>query len=99
MPQGTAATHPLTTPSHIIQSHPLSNVPSHHTPSIQTSTGYDFEHINKKRTGEQMSAHAQKYCELLIHHVPGEDDEWGDRSLLTFSGWIDSDAGGRLIDR
>ena len=63
------------------------------------STGYDFEHINKKRTGEQMSAHAQKYCELLIHHVAEEDDEWGDRSLLTFSGWIESEAGASELSR
>ena len=46
-----------------------------------------------------MSAHAQKYCELLIHHVPEEDDEWGDRSLLTFSGWIDSEAGASELSR
>lgn len=34
-----------------------------------TSTGYSFEHINKKRTAEEMSAHAMKYCELVMHHV------------------------------
>ena len=37
------------------------------------STGYSFEHINKKRTAEDQSAHAMKYCELVIHHV----GEWG----------------------
>ena len=95
--------------SHHITSHTLSyyslnshviRIPSHPILSpLHLSTGYDFEHINKKRTGEQMSAHAQKYCELLIHHVADEDDEWGDRSLLTFSGWLDSEAGASELSR
>ena len=37
------------------------------------SSGYDFEHINKKRTAEEQSAHAQKYCAKMMHVDPAAE--------------------------